>query len=704
MSQNPTPSSATISLLLLDTDLDVPKAQTAALRQAGFSIHPQVLTQPARLEKALRKHNVDILICNQTEHEGGFDGRAVLQAVARLQPDLPVILVDRQRDPQYLSEALALGARDLIPEDDSALLCAVFRRELASLEQSRQASLLRQRLSETQERFNSLIHNSQEAIAYLADGCHLQVNRAYQDLFGFIEGDELIGLPLRKLTAHRDHQDLEHLLHLIADNQASGEVELCMHSQEYHRFDALINYLPASYQGQACTQISIRNLSKARAVEQRLQLLSDYDQETGLSSRHRFIHQLDELLPQLQQGKPGNLLYLDIGNMASIRARAGERASSKLLGEIGAELAALKEQAGLFARIGDHSFALLLRHQDKGLSANLAESLIQRLQHKTFVTPLAAGLRPQFSLGLAEGGRHIDSADEFLDRAFSACENARRAGPGDWRWHQDNLAGGNSADDQAEREALVQILEQIDTALAANRFRLFYQPVVSLKGDSRENYAVLVRLLGSDGQTLLPASFLEQAQAHGRMAAIDRWVIQQAIAELARQRDKKQRLNLFIQLSADSIRDEQLLLWICDCLQSQEARGPWLSFQLADKDVRSNPSRARELIKGLKRISCRLAINRFGVLAKYESLIKHLPLDYIKLDASYLKHLDSDPQRQRKLFAICDLAHAHGIKVIAGEVEEADCLRTLWSAGVDYLQGYLLQEPTESISYDFDID
>jgi EAL domain-containing protein (putative c-di-GMP-specific phosphodiesterase class I)/PleD family two-component response regulator len=683
-----------LHLLLLDTDISAPKQQTAALRQAGFYLHPRILTNPERLEKALLRQQIDILICNQ----GLFDGIQVLQAVARHRPQLPVLLVSPEREPGLLREVLALGARDLIPSQDLKLLCAVFRREVERLEQQRQAEALRQQLDQSQAQVGELIDHSREAIAYLADGCHLQVNRAYQDLFGFIAAEEMIGLPLAQLCSQRERPRLERLLLQIADNQSSGELELSLHSQEYRQFDGLIRFSPALHDNRPCTLLSIRNLTRARQIEQRVQLLSDHDSETGLINRRLFLNQLDERVPEMQRGKAGSLIYLCLNNMASIRVRAGERASSQLLSEIGTELSGFGKQAGLFARLGDHSFALFCHYQDKGAVGHLAEALSQRLHKRHYNSPLPSGVEPQFSLGLAEGTGRTASAEQLLEQAFFACEAARQQGSSTPLWY-DSRRHDLSKTPGGQPEA--EVVELIDDALVSDRFRLFYQPVVSLKGDSREHYAVLVRMLSSDNRTLLPERFLDYAKDHGRMAAIDRWVIKQGMAELARQRQEKHRVSLFIQLSAESIRDDELLPWICDCLHLFQAKGPWLSFQIADRDVRSNPSRSRELIKGLKRIGCRLTISRFGVLAKYESLLKHLPLDYIKLDVSYLKQLTSDSQRQRKLTDICQLAKASQVGVIAGEVEEEACMKILWDAGVDFVQGYLLQEPTESISPEF---
>jgi PAS domain S-box-containing protein len=687
------------SLLLLDADSDSADSQVASLLKAGFIIHPRTLNAMDRLEQLVQVTPPDIVLCNQDV----FNASDVLGIFSRLQPQLPVILQCEKRSLQQLREALDMGAQDLIQRDDTDLLIAVFRREAGNLLRSRQTCKLQQRLTETQQQFNELIHNSQDAIACLGNGVHLMVNPAYLNLFGFMAEEELLQRPLRELASQRDHETLDRLLQKIADNDQSGELEISLFDQANRQFNALLSYHPARLGKHHCTQIRIRDLTQAEKMEQRVKLLSDHDFETGLINRRQFINQLEELVPELQQGQTGSLIYLSVNNMSTIRAKAGPTRANSLLAEIGTLLASVKgeDESNLFSRLGDHTFALFCRKQDKAVTANLAEYLSRRLRKKAYVTELPGKLRPEFNVGLAESSHRIQSAADLLELAFLASETARQQGPDSWLWYEDVIGDNHTGSDINRHE---QIIAMIDDALHADRFKLFYQPVVSLRGDSRENYAVLVRMLNTDNQTFLPETFLEHAKSHGRMAAIDRWIIRQAIEELARQRVGKRKINLFIQLSADSLRDDDLLVWICDCLQMFDAKGPWLTFQITDKDVRTNAARTQELVTGLKRISCRLAITRFGAISKYESLLKHLPIDLVKLDPGFTRQLGNSQAHQQRLNGICAKAHEYGVKVIAGEVEETASLIHLWHAGIDYIQGYLLQEPVESFGYDFDLD
>jgi multidomain signaling protein FimX len=695
--QPPVTSEEPIELLLLDAGILVAKEQITTLRNAGFRIRPRIASSLHKFLYTIRHEPPEILICNCDPVEFGV--RQVLTAIAEHRPGLPTLLIDPPRDGESAQLALQLGARDLLPLGDGELLTIAFRRECDSLSQRRQAKQLQQQLDATEQRYNTLFGNSREAIAYIRNGVHLRANPAYLSLFGFMDGTDLTGVPLLELIAQREQQAAQLLLR-IADNEASGEVELLCHTQTHQSFEAGIGFSPAQDNGKACTQLVVRNLSLARELDQRVRLLSDQDQETGLDNRRQFINHLDSLIPGFQQGKSGALLYVSISNMEEIRGKAGPEQAGRLLVDFGARLRRAADEIDLVGRLGDHTFCLLCPQQDLGATGRVAERICNGPGSQV-AADSPGGLPLRVNIGIAYAGPSLKSAEEFVEQAFLACEAARQQGPNCWLRFDSTLADTFSKRRIDEHDRIISL---IDDALANDRFRLLYQPVVSLRGDSRENYSVLVRMLSQDNDTLLPESFLDYAKSHGRMASIDRWVIHHAIAELAHQRKGNRKINLFINLSAAALKQNDLLIWICDCLRQFDARGSWLTFQIADKDIRTNVHSTHNLLQGLKRISCRFAVNHFGVIAKHENLLKHLPVDFVKLDPGFVDHLASEPKQQQQLEALCRLARQYGVQTIVAGVEDHDCLCHLWDVGADYVEGYLLHEPVADIGYAFNLD
>ncbi|VAX07342.1 hypothetical protein MNBD_GAMMA26-2629 [hydrothermal vent metagenome] len=241
----------------------------------------------------------------------------------------------------------------------------------------------------------------------------------------------------------------------------------------------------------------------------------------------------------------------------------------------------------------------------------------------------------------------------------------------------------------------------IAKALKEDKLHLVFQPIVSLQGDSRENYAVMVQLLNENGEDILPGRLREEAAQTGQSVAVDHWIIKKSIQEVSRRRQDGRRINFFLTISGPGIADPSTLLLICDTLRDSQAKGAWLTIQLQETDLRSDTQAARKLIESLQKIKCQIAITHFGLLPEPESILEQLPVNFIKFDPAFIENLDTNPGKQDNLNKINSMVQERGIKTIATAVEDASSLAVLWTVGVNYTQGHFLQEPSNSIDYDF---
>ena len=185
------------------------------------------------------------------------------------------------------------------------------------------------------------------------------------------------------------------------------------------------------------------------------------------------------------------------------------------------------------------------------------------------------------------------------------------------------------------------------------------------------------------------------------MADIDRWVIRHTIEELAQQREQARKVNFMISLSSAAIVDDSMLLFIVDCLRDKKMQGAWLTFQIKDIDLRAHSKEARKLVDGLKKLKCQIAISQFGLQSNSESILKNFQVDFVKFDISFIEDLASSQEKQDKLNSLNTMAQSYNTKTVAMAVEDANSLAVLWTVGVNYIQGYFLQEPSETISYEF---
>jgi EAL domain-containing protein (putative c-di-GMP-specific phosphodiesterase class I)/GGDEF domain-containing protein/PAS domain-containing protein len=685
-----------LNILLLDAGLSAARSEIQQLRERGLLIEHHILADQAELEAQLKQGLPDLVIYH-------YNNPADLDHLARLRehyPKLVLILIINPMNTSAMEAALEVDIQALVPLGNIAMLRLVLERERKLRNRIQQTQRLKQELAETQERYQGLIDHSQEPIAYLYEGIHLRANNSYLSLFGLMDQSDLDGTTLLDLASPKDHPALKRLLRKISDNNANGQIRLHFISQDRGEFEALVNFSPAIINTERCTQVNLVDLSAAKERDLKINLVSTQDQNTGLSSQRTFVLQLNELMPSIHKGRKGTLFYIQLNGINTFRDALGEPAVQGFFSEVATIIKDIEPEAALLSRLSIQSFGLFSFRHDPGANARLADLLCEQIKHICASVPLADDLKPSCNIGLCYADSRSENAEYLLEQAAKAAETAQAQGANIWRTHGETIENPEALADIQQHKAMLNIL---DAALSEDRFQLFYQPLISLRGDSREHYSVLVRMLNQDNVSFLPQAFFECAKEHGRMAAIDRWVIKHAIEALAKQRKTQRRLNLFIQLASDSIKDEDLLLWICDCLYQFDAKGSWLTFQITDHDVRTNATKARDLIKGLKRISSRVCISHFGLSAKSHTLLEHLPLDYIKLAPNITQEFGKQNGQEQDLVQILQLSQIHQVPVIFGELEHEQHISRLWQLNIHYLQGYLLQAPASALGDEFEI-
>ncbi len=243
-----------------------------------------------------------------------------------------------------------------------------------------------------------------------------------------------------------------------------------------------------------------------------------------------------------------------------------------------------------------------------------------------------------------------------------------------------------------------QFAQRINRALGGDYFQLFFQPIISLKGDGQERYNVFIRLRDDRQGVREAKEFLAAAVQSGRMVAIDRWVIEHAVTTLVEQRDLGRQLCFFINLAEETLRELRLAPWISDLIGRQQVPGNWLIFQVLEEHARANATLYGKFAREMVGVGCQMAINRFGVAANPEKLLTRLPTDFVKLDAQLTAGVADDDRKQNRLNQLIELIRNQGKGSIATNIEDARTLSVLWTAGVDYVQGNFLQRPTPSLA------
>lgn len=667
-----------------------------ALRNAGYIVRDMPAEDGEDVRAAIADHPLDLVL---TRPRGeALSARETLKIVAESGRDIPLIVITDAGDASPPLELLQAGARDAVPLDQPERLRHVVGRELGDLHERRTHRQCESMLYETEKRARALVENSRDAIAYVHDGMHIYANQAYGKMFGFEDTEEIQGAPIMDMVAASDHAKFKEFLRGYGKGDVQdSSLDVRGQSTDGREFDITMEFSPASMEGEACTQIVIRDQSLNRELEKKLNVLSKQDLLTGLYNRSYFLEQLDKLAHKAVSGAArGALLYINLDKFKEAKEQVGISGSDLYVADVATLFSSRLGDKGVLARFDGPVFTLLMPGLDLGEAEKLAGAVCRLVgEHISDVD--GTSLTGTVSIGISAVNETTASGQEALGRAEAACELARGAGGNRAHVHNPAVA------ELAEREELLQWADRVKEALRQNRFRLLYQPIVSLHGEAGEHYEVLVRMLDEAGKDIAPGEFLPAAEQMGLMHYVDRWVISRAFKMQAdRRQEGKTGTRFFIKLGAASITDENLLPWLVERIKALRLDADKLVFEINEQNALNHLNQAKQLVKALRELNCRIALGGFGTEPNTFNALKHLDVNYLKIHGSLIANLVQNVEHQERVKAITEQAREMGKQTIATFVEDANSLALLWQCAVDFIQGHFLQEPEENLSYDFD--
>lgn len=688
-----TPLSDVVELLVLGCSIDDANLYSQTLRNSGMAVHLNTAYTPDELDVLLNSLNADVVLVNCDAEE--IDFTTAIRQIREISPLAAFILLSD--DPgEELFFAAETSAQDIIERHDYAHLIYVVNREQQNMVTKKKLLAVTQELKETRQRYETLTETAGEAIAYIHQGMHVYANPAYVSLFGFKNADELEGLPFMDLITSDDRLKFKPVLHKLDEQHTADQLSISCVTSDGRNLPVTMDFAPSTIDGEDCTQVIIRDQSPELDIEQRLAELANYDTDTGLYNRKYFTQQLEERLENaLADEQRLSMIMVSIGDFQDIKTNYNLDGAETVLKDITRILNETTYDTDLVARFGEHEFTILCTPETSAES--LAKRLHNALSEHNFELD-GHTIKPQIAVGITHSDAPpTHSSTEFISHTTRACKTALTEGSA---MHLFDAEHSSSSERFKEDESVVQV---IDNALAHDRFHLIYQPVVSLHGNSREDYAVYVRMLDDDDQQISPKEFIDEAVRSERMAEIDRWIIRNAIREVAHHRNNGHKLNFMITLSASAIEDDSLLLWICDCLREFKAKGAWLTFAVAHGDIIGHLEKMEQLAEGLHKINCRISLTHFPFEQEAVNVVRHLQCDLVCFSPDISGKLAKDKQQQELLKDYNEQLHREKVKTIVIYIEQAAQLTILWNVGVDFIQGNFIQKPVDTIIYDAEL-
>ena len=434
-----------------------------------------------------------------------------------------------------------------------------------------------------------------------------------------------------------------------------------------------------------------RDVSQVRLIANELAYQAKHDMLTGLMNRREFEHHLQSALGRIPQhtDEPHWLCYLDLDQFKLVNDTCGHLAGDELLKQIARALQLQIRDTDLLARTGGDEFAILLSR----CSAEAANHIIERIRHAVTVLRFVwndKAFRISSSFGLVPITPENGTLYELMSAADMACYVAKDAGRN--RIHVYHSGDG----DAARRSDEMHWVQRITQALEEDRFVLYHQPIVPLRGSAYAVHSeILVRMLSEDKTVIPPLEFIPAAERYNLMARVDRWVIRRTLKTLHTLllRAPAGSCTLAINLSGQSLCDDEFLPFVLQELDRHHLDPQHLCFEITETSAISNLSRATHFISTLRARGCRFALDDFGSGLSSFGYLKNLAVDYLKIDGSFVRNIDQDAMDFALVDSINQIGHVAGMQTVAEYVENPAIQEKLRKLGVDYVQGYAIARP-----------
>lgn len=659
----------------------------AVLREARLAERSLSIPGAEHLDKVIAERGCDLVLCCGYDRDVELD--KVLTAYKGAKTDVPLILL---ADPEHweasAGKARRAGARDIVRRADPEHLRLSVGRELADLQARRAAAALNARLRQCEQSALRLTEVTRAGVAFVQDGLHIEVNQAYARLFGQVSTEDVLATPLLDLIAPEHHAAIRDLLKSSdpSDPDTATLLDISCLRPDATRFEARLLASPSEFEGESCLRLILQPIETAYTCAVATARADTAPPPAGLKALIAEIEShIDE---QRLVTRPFAIFFIRVAKIADVMHDMGLSIGLELLDEFSDTLARIVGGRGLLSRVSVDGFGLVVDGLDELGARTLAAELSTqaRLPARAAVQDATV---PDCQIGYFLVSDRASAPEDIINAAHRLCIGHRYAG--------DGAAGERetaSAPAEDEDEA---IARKIEYALRNDRLKLVYQPIISLMGDSQENYSVLLRLFDEDENLLEAKDFIGTAIRRGLVEELDKWTIRSAIEVIGQQRRAGQGLSLFITLSEDTLRNPNIVLWICDCLREFDVRGNWLTIQFQEDVVVGNLASISKLVETLRKIKCRVAINRFGATERPEMLLQALALDFVLIRSELAQGLADDTAKQQRLLQLATLAREFNVKSVVTGVEDARALTVLWTAGVDYVQGNFLQRPSTTL-------
>ena len=667
-------------VLIVDDSPEDAARIVAVLERAGAPVQWDRVDAVDAMVTALERAEWDVVLVDHVLPLFGSD--AVMVVLAEMRPTLPAVVVSGRMDEEAAAALVRSRAIDFVSKDHLARLPDAVAHALDAAARDAETGRIARELRRAEQRLHSvlasagivvldqdldlrytLIHNASARFPPAA-----AVGQSDEELFGPGEGGRL-----RKLKRR------------VIDEDRNAKVDVTTSAGGRDAWYGIVIEPIHGDDGQVIGVTSaVTDISWRKRIERSLVVLAEHDQLTGLFNRRRMMSDIEHQisLARRYQGSGAALLIIDIDDFKVVNDTLGHQCGDDLLVAVARAIERRLRDSDVFGRLGGDEFGVLLPEADIERARGVAESLCDTVRGEE-VSHKGHRLRATVSIGVAMLPPSGADAEDFVAAADVAMYDAKRAG-------HDRVVVAASLDDRASATRALGEIERLRSAIDEERLELWAQPVLDVARDACIGQELLLRLRDTDGSLVPPAGFIPSAERFGLIGAIDWYVVDRAVAWLAAHDGPAL---TGVNLSGITVGDGQTLGRVRQRVRASGVDPARLVFEITESAAIGDLAAGRRCVRGLHDTGCRSALDDFGIGFASFAYLRELPVDYVKIDGIFVRHLASSAEDRAIVKAITDISHGLGKQAVAEHVQSRQALAILREMGVDYAQGFMIGRP-----------
>ena len=670
-----------MNLLVVDKSPESAERINSLLRNSGIKIRVKGASKAVDIKRSL-EHDSPLLTL-YTNPDINPDS---IEEVSKLSREcaVPFALYSDFQDPAKLLDVMKITACIIIHSENESQLTDMVSHLAANLERSQKQQQQQKQLEELNQRYELLLESASDAMAYIHEGLHVYANRAYLEALHVKEISDITGISLLELM-QADGVNLKKIFQGLSKGECPAQsLAVTITRPDGSSFDAQLEFSPARFNGEACTQMLVHQRDAMTGLVAELDRMRVTDPLTELKTKRSFVEQLEnELARPRKMDSVSAVFYVEPDGITDLQADFDLEAMDALITDLASVLKSCLAAQDEAARISEHGIAILTRQATMENVEQLSEKILKSYSGH-LVEVGDRSLSVSCSIGIATVGRLAKNWSEIIAGARKAQKEAAESGNATVIFRPQLTAVSSFEDDR-------QWVDRIRLALHQNDFYTVQQSIIDLDGEGEhlmENLTYLRDLTGDLG----PDKFMLIADRNELAGSIDRHVIPGLLKSFVESADKQ-----IISLSNNSILDYGFAGWLKEqmtesCIETQK-----VIVQVTAATAQTNLRPVQRLMQELEPLGCKLSLSAFDADRRTRQLLDHIGASYVKLHPSITQNLTSNSANHDPIRQIVDAADSRGACVIADEVSDTASLAILWQCGVKLIAGAFLKEKSQVV-------